>query len=186
MSTSQQLIQQQLMAEKAKDYLDDVQDYNLVKGQGIFKDDTLVYDEQGDPIDKQSGRPPLTSKQYKKITTIGEGSAAVGKAVESEANEKNERFKKYIADILRFNETKRENYDDTKKKEKRTERDDIHDRNRMLEELKKTIRGERMAMQQTTETYKLPPDSQSYDFVKLIQLANQNAYYQQNLFNSQF
>jgi hypothetical protein len=72
---------------------------------------------------------------------------------------------------------------DMTKKENRHLRDDIKDNRDLLQQLKRNMQRTRIPL---SNNYQLPDDSKTYNYVSLVQKANANAYYQENLFNSQF
>jgi len=86
-----------------------------------------------------------------------------------------------IPDILRTHEVSTQTM--PIKTERRTMRDDLRDNRNLVTELARSFRRTKIPLMQT---YKLPPPSQSYNNVRLVQLANENASYQENLFQSRF
>lgn len=90
-----------------------------------------------------------------------------------------------IASILNRQQQQNEFFNRMKKTENRSERDDFSDNNKVLQQLVKSLKRGTVSMQpQSQEDYKLPPENESYNFVKIIQLANQNARYQENLYGN--
>ncbi len=69
--------------------------------------------------------------------------------------------------------------------ENRTERDDTGDQNKLLEQLTRSLKRNKLSsLQPQTSNYKLPPTSQSTNFVDLIRQSNANMAYQDNLFGT--